>query len=144
FYLDPEFISGADITRGPVANIYGSGAIGGVAAFRTRGIDDLLKPDERYGASQRVIAGTNGAGFTTSTSAGTRFGSVADMFAQFVYRNTNAYHDGSDTLVPDTDTSLLGGLVKFNYRPTEGQQLSLSAMQQQYRFTNNGTSTSGS
>ena len=36
FYLDPELIGGVDITRGPVSTIYGSGAIGGVVAFRTR------------------------------------------------------------------------------------------------------------
>ncbi|MGE3150039.1 MAG: TonB-dependent receptor plug domain-containing protein, partial [Pseudorhodoplanes sp.] len=36
FYLDPEMLAGVDIVRGPVANIYGSGAIGGVASFRTK------------------------------------------------------------------------------------------------------------
>ncbi len=30
FFLDPELVGGADVVRGPTANIYGSGAIGGV------------------------------------------------------------------------------------------------------------------
>src|SRR5215470_2376768 len=34
FFLEPELLAGVDIVRGPVANIYGSGAIGGVASFR--------------------------------------------------------------------------------------------------------------
>ena len=35
FYLEPELLSSVDVVRGPVANIYGSGAIGGVVSFRT-------------------------------------------------------------------------------------------------------------
>src|SRR5882724_9574386 len=34
FFLDPELVGGVDIVRGPTANIYGSGAIGGVVSFR--------------------------------------------------------------------------------------------------------------
>ena len=41
FYLDPEFLSRIDITRGPSATVFGSGAIGGVAAFTTRDVIDL-------------------------------------------------------------------------------------------------------
>src|SRR3712207_1962464 len=63
FYLDPVFIGQADVVPGPIANIYGSGAIGGVVSFTTRGIDDLLRPDERYGAEETISVGTNGAGF---------------------------------------------------------------------------------
>ncbi|NEV80435.1 TonB-dependent receptor plug domain-containing protein, partial [Rhodopseudomonas sp. BR0C11] len=33
FFLDPELIGGIDVVRGPSANIYGSGAIGGVVSF---------------------------------------------------------------------------------------------------------------
>jgi hemoglobin/transferrin/lactoferrin receptor protein len=33
FFLDPELVGGVDVVRGPTANIYGSGAIGGVVAF---------------------------------------------------------------------------------------------------------------
>ncbi len=49
FFLDPELIGGIDITRGPTANIYGSGAIGGVASFRTKDINDVLRPGETLG-----------------------------------------------------------------------------------------------
>ncbi len=33
FYIEPEMLKSVDITRGPTSVIYGSGAIGGVAAF---------------------------------------------------------------------------------------------------------------
>ena len=35
FFLDPELVGGVDVVRGPTANIYGSGAIGGLVSFRT-------------------------------------------------------------------------------------------------------------
>ena len=36
FFLDPELVGGVDIVRGPTANIYGSGAIGGVVNLISR------------------------------------------------------------------------------------------------------------
>ena len=49
FFLDPELIGGVDVVRGPTANIYGSGAIGGLVSFRTKDINDVLRPGERWG-----------------------------------------------------------------------------------------------
>jgi len=46
FFLDPELVGGVDIVRGPTANIYGSGAIGGVVSFRTKDIDDVVRPGD--------------------------------------------------------------------------------------------------
>ena len=59
FYLDPEMISSADVVRGPVANIYGSGAIGGVASFRTKDVDDVLRPGNTWGILTRGEIGSN-------------------------------------------------------------------------------------
>ncbi|MEZ0172617.1 TonB-dependent hemoglobin/transferrin/lactoferrin family receptor [Microvirga sp. TS319] len=138
FYLDPELIGQVDVVRGPVANVYGSGAIGGVASFRTRTIDDILNPDERYGAVQRLGLGTNGAGFVTNSMAGARIGTAADVFGQFVYRNTGDYRDGNGDTVRDSDSELTSGLFKFNLFPADGHALSGSALLQNYSFTNNG------
>ncbi|MDJ1159603.1 TonB-dependent hemoglobin/transferrin/lactoferrin family receptor [Chelatococcus sp. SYSU_G07232] len=142
FYLDPEFIGGVDVVRGPVSTIYGSGAIGGVVAFRTRTIDDILAEDEKFGGAQKVGVGTNGAGFVNSTALGARLGTAADIFGQFVYRNTNTYKDGAGAKVPDSGNELVGGLVKFNVRPADGHEISASAQVQDYQFTNNGSSGS--
>jgi hemoglobin/transferrin/lactoferrin receptor protein len=143
FYLDPEFVGQADVVRGPVSNIYGSGAIGGVVSFRTRDIDDLLKPNENYGAMEHIVAGTNGAGITTTTSAGAKIGTAADIFGQFTFRGTRNYQDGAGDTIPDTGNQLLGRLFKFNVRPADGQQISVTALTQNYQFTNNGASTAG-
>lgn len=149
FYLDPEFIGGIDITRGPSSTIYGSGAIGGVAYFRTRGIDDILTPDERFGFVQKWGFGTNGQKFLNSTSLGGRFGDVpgigpgADVFGQFIFRQNEQYRDGLGTPVRDTGNELLGGLAKVTVRPAEGHEISGSALLQNYQFANNGTSNTG-
>ena len=59
FFLNPELIGGIDIVRGPTANIYGSGAIGGVASFRTKDIQDVVRPGERWGVDINNVIGTN-------------------------------------------------------------------------------------
>ncbi|MDQ0469631.1 TonB-dependent hemoglobin/transferrin/lactoferrin family receptor [Labrys wisconsinensis] len=144
FYLDPDFIGQADVTRGPIANIYGSGAIGGVVSLSTKTIDDILTDDENYGVMQNIGIGTNGAGVVSSTSAAARYGTVADFYGQFVYRNTNAYDNGAGQKVADSGQEILGGLFKANFRPAEGQTISLSALVQNFDYTNNGASGAGS
>ncbi|TIT35615.1 MAG: TonB-dependent receptor, partial [Mesorhizobium sp.] len=51
FYIDPELIKSVDVIRGPVANTYGSGAIGGVVLFETKDADDYLRDGETWAAS---------------------------------------------------------------------------------------------
>jgi hemoglobin/transferrin/lactoferrin receptor protein len=143
FYLDPQFVGQADIVRGPVSNIYGSGGIGGVVSFTTPGVDSVLNADEKYGALQRFIVGSNGSGVVTSTAGAARVGPNVDIYGQFLYRNSTSYADGNGSVVPDSGSSVLGGLFKLNVRPSEGQQISLSALTQNDRFANNGTSNSG-
>jgi hemoglobin/transferrin/lactoferrin receptor protein len=143
FYLDPQFVGQADIVRGPVSNIYRSGGIGWVVSFNTMGVDSVLNPDERYGALQRFVVGTNGSGVVTSISGAASVGPNVDLYAQFLYRNSTAYADGDGNTVPDSGSSVLGGLFKLNVRPSEGQQISLSALTQNDQFANNGASTRG-
>src|SRR3990167_6428255 len=42
FYFDPELFSQVEVARGPVSNIYGSGAIGGVGSDSTTEAEDTL------------------------------------------------------------------------------------------------------
>lgn len=143
FYLDPELIGQVDVVRGPVSTVYGSGAIGGVVSFRTRTIDDILKPDEQYGIVQKLGAGTNGAGFLTNSMVGARIGTAADVFGQFLYRDSGNYRDGNGDTVRDSDSELTSGLFKFNLYPAEGHTVSGSALLQNYDFANNGDTGRG-
>ncbi len=143
FYLDPQFVGQADIVRGPVSNIYGSSGIGGVVSFSTQGVDSVLNADEKYGALQRFIVGTNDSGVVTSTAGAARVGPNVDVYGQFLYRNSTSYLDGNGSAVLDSGSSVVGGLFKLNVRPSEGQQISLSALTQNDKFANNGTSNQG-
>lgn len=134
FYLEPEFLTSVDVTRGPSATVYGSGAIGGVAAFRTRGIDDILHEDETSAIVQKLGIGSNGAGFLSSTSAGLRVGPNVDIFGQFVSRDTSPYENGAGQEVFDSGSDDYGGLGKIAIRPADGHEITASALIQRFDF----------
>lgn len=143
FYLDPEFISTLDITRGPAANAYGSGAIGGVAAFTTRSVDDILLPGETSAVVQKTGIGSNGAGFLSSTSGGLRVGPNVDLFGQFVSRDTATYDNGDGDPVLDSGFDDYGGLGKIAVRPAAGHEFTATALLQRFDFVNSIVATSG-
>jgi hemoglobin/transferrin/lactoferrin receptor protein len=96
FFLDPELVGGVDVVRGPTANIYGSGAIGGVVSFRTKDIQDVVRPGERWGVDM--------TGSTAPTRTAARLGvrrrarqPDVDMFGGAVYRRQGNYKDGNGT-----------------------------------------------
>jgi hemoglobin/transferrin/lactoferrin receptor protein len=135
FYLDPAFVRVIDITRGPVANIYGSGAIGGVVSFETIGPRDILKPGERWGAE------FNGSGlFGRQTGfSGSAIGAVkpSDWFAAmagFSFRDLGNYRDGAGLLVPGSSSELRSGIGKIEITPAEGHRLTLGGQFQRYDF----------
>ncbi|TIT70107.1 MAG: TonB-dependent receptor, partial [Mesorhizobium sp.] len=64
FYVDPELIKSVDVIRGPVANTYGSGAIGGVVFFDTKDAEDFLKPEESWASALTGRYESNGKGWT--------------------------------------------------------------------------------
>ena len=49
FWIDPELLQQVDVIRGPVANTYGSGAIGGVVFFDTKDAEDFLQAGRDLG-----------------------------------------------------------------------------------------------
>lgn len=59
-YVDPEFIAGIAVEKGPATGPYGSGTIGGVVNMRTLEADDLIRPGRTYGV--RVRTGISGNG----------------------------------------------------------------------------------
>jgi hemoglobin/transferrin/lactoferrin receptor protein len=127
FFVDPELLAGADVVRGPVANIYGSGAIGGVASFRTKDLDDILLPGETAAVQSHGMFGTNGAQWLASTFLGAR-GALGDIFAGGVYRNSQDYRDGNGDIVQNTGSQLESGMVKLTTRPGDGQEIKISGI----------------
>ncbi len=102
FYLDPEMISTADVVRGPVANIYGSGAIGGVVSFRTKDVEDVLRPGKTWGILTRGEIGTNLSQGLGSTFLAFRPNPNFDFMFGGVFRSRGNYRDGDGQVIQNT------------------------------------------
>ncbi|MDI6026226.1 TonB-dependent hemoglobin/transferrin/lactoferrin family receptor [Corticibacterium sp. UT-5YL-CI-8] len=125
FALDPELIKQVDVIRGPVANTYGSGAIGGVVAFETKTAQDFLKDGETWAGSVTGRYETNGKGFTTSATGAYKFSDAADILGNIVYRNFDDYKDGGGDTVANSGFDVLSGIINGTVRPTENSELKL-------------------
>lgn len=134
FFLDPELVGGVDVVRGPTANIYGSGAIGGVVSFRTKDIDDVVRPGERWGVDMTGSGGTNSARGMGSVFGGIRANPNVDIFGGAVYRTQGNYKDGNGTEIGNTGNEIAGGLMKLTVRPAEGHEVKLGGVFQDYQY----------
>jgi len=143
-YLEPELLAGADVVRGPVANIYGSGAIGGVVSFRTLDVDDVLKPGEKFGGQIHGLIGSNqvlglGSGFLA-----VRPTPYADAMVGATGRTQSDYKDGHGNIVLNSHFTTTTELGKFNLRPADGHELKFSGMHFESKYDNglpNATNT---
>jgi hemoglobin/transferrin/lactoferrin receptor protein len=135
FFLDPELVGGVDVVRGPTANIYGSGAIGGVVAFRTKDINDVVRPGERWGVDMTGSYGSNNARGLGSIFGGVRADPNVDIFGGAVYRTQGNYKDGAGTEIGNTGNEIASGLMKVTVRPTEGHEIKFGTMFQDYEYS---------
>lgn len=125
FYIDPELVKSVDVIRGPVANTYGSGAIGGVVLFETKDAEDYLRDSETWAASMTGRYESNGEGWTTSAAGAYRFNENWDVLGNIVYRDYDDYKDGGGDTVNGTGFDVLSGLLKSTIRPSENSELKL-------------------
>lgn len=131
FFLDPELIGSVDVVRGPTANIYGSGAIGGVASFNTKDINDVLRPGERWGFDTSGGLGSNQGQGNMSTFGGVRVNPNLDLFAGAVYRSQQNYKDGDGTEVGNTGLNASSGLLKVTVRLADGHEVKFGGLFQE-------------
>lgn len=125
FWIDPELIEQIDVIRGPVANTYGSGAIGGVVMFDTKDAEDFLRDGETWAASATGMYETNGKGWTTSGTGAYRFSDAFDVLGNIVWRDYDNYTDGNGDEQDWTSFEVLSGMLKTTIRPTELSELKL-------------------
>lgn len=144
FFLDPAFVRVIDVTRGPVANIYGSGAIGGVVSFETVDPKDILRPGEKAAVELggSGVLGRQGGGFGNAIGAIRPNDTVSGLLG-LSFRSLDPYKDGNGTRILDSGQDLRSGLGKVVLTPGEGQELKLGGQYQRYDFSN-GTGTSSS
>lgn len=135
FFLNPELVGGIDIVRGPTANIYGSGAIGGVASFRTKDIEDVVRPGERWGVDAKTILGTNYGRALGSVFGGVHVNPNVDVFAGGTYSTQESYKDGTGFEVANTGNRLTAGIAKLTVRPADGHEVKLGTIFQEDLFS---------
>jgi hemoglobin/transferrin/lactoferrin receptor protein len=135
FFLDPELVGSVDVVRGPTANIYGSGAIGGVVSFRTKDINDVVRPGERWGVDMTGSGGTNSARGMGSIFGGVRADPNVDVFGGAVYRTQGNYKDGNGTEIGNTGNEIAAGLMKLTVRPADGHEVKLGGIFQDYQYS---------
>ena len=135
FFLDPELVGGVDVVRGPTANIYGSGAIGGVVSFRTKDINDVVRPGERWGVDMTGSGGTNSARGLGSIFGGVRVDPNVDVFGGAVYRTQGNYKDGNGTEIGNTGNEIAAGLMKVTVRPADGHEIKFGGIFQDYQYS---------
>jgi len=133
FYIDPEMIKRVDITRGPTATIYGSGAIGGVAAFETIDADDILREGEYAAVQSRTRYGTNGDGKVASGTAAVKVGNF-DIVGQFNGHWSDNYEDGDGKEILGSNDETDSKLVKMRWRPAQGHQVTASIIDYNSEF----------
>lgn len=128
FFLEPELLAGLDIVRGPVANIYGSGAIGGVASFRTKDADDILRPGEKWASQNHVMGTTNQGQILASTFFAARPNAGLDMIVGGTYRDRQDYKDGHGVVLPNSAYDVASGLAKVTTRPWDGHEIKFTGI----------------
>lgn len=134
FFLDKELIAAADVVRGPTANIYGSGAIGGVVSFRTKDVDDILRPGERWGMLTHGFAGTNQARGLMSTFGAVRVNPNVEFIAGGSYTSQSDYRDGSGAIVQNSWRTVGSALGKLTVRPAEGHEVKIGGTFQDFQY----------
>ncbi|HEY0283053.1 MAG TPA: TonB-dependent hemoglobin/transferrin/lactoferrin family receptor [Rhizomicrobium sp.] len=113
FFLDPALLSSMEVVRGPASALYGSGALGGVMAFRTADASDFLAPGQTFGA--RVALGYQDVDeeFLRTVTGFTHIGNF-DLIGSIGQRSSGDIRLGSGaTLAADDD--IVTGFAKAGY-----------------------------
>ena len=132
-FIEPELIRQVDVLRGPGSALYGSGAIGGIIAFRTIEPEDLLPPGSEHPVGGFIRSGyqSNGRAFRSTGAFAARAGDFAGLVAVSGLNNGNLT-DGAGNTIPFSADTTLTTMARLNWAP-EFNRFSLSAM----RFQDN-------
>lgn len=136
FYFEPEMMQQVTVVRGPIANIYGSGAIGGVVSFETIDALSFLRANEDSAIQEKVQYNTNSEGILSSTIGAQRFGEFGGVIGNLVYRSSREYSDGNGDVVPNSGQDIVAGLVKGTLTPADGHRLDVSYINNNDNFEN--------
>ena len=135
FYFDTEMLRAVDVTRGPSATIYGSGAIGGVVNFTTLDADDVLDEDETVAVRLKTTLETNAPSAMIHGEAAVRLSDSVDVVGAATWRDAGDYEAGGGEAI-NSAQDLVSGLAKARFRPTDAHDVTLSALHYDSSFDN--------
>ncbi|KUO67915.1 MAG: hypothetical protein APF80_02145 [Alphaproteobacteria bacterium BRH_c36] len=121
-YIEPEMLSGVEVTRGPTATVYGSGAIGGVAQFKLLDADDILAPGETAAGRVRTRWGSNGPQRLASSTGAVKVGNF-DIVGQLNGRWNDNYDDADGNEIFNSNDETDSKLIKMRVRPADGHEV---------------------
>ena len=134
FYLDPSLLQDVTVIRGPVANVYGSGAIGGVVNFRTKNPSDFLKADETWAVQSRTVLETNGSDAQSGVTAAYRVSDAFSVLASGNFYRGSDYEDGDGERVHNTGERIGAGLLKAEITPADHHTITLGYLVNRFDF----------
>lgn len=94
-YMDPQMLSGVDISKGPTSKAGGAAVIGGVVNFRTLEAEDLIKENEDQGARVRLATGTNAYHFSGNFAAAKKINERGSILAALGNKRVGEFKKGS-------------------------------------------------
>jgi hemoglobin/transferrin/lactoferrin receptor protein len=115
FYLDTQMLKSVEVTRGPVAAAYGSGAIGGVVSFTTIDAGDVIKLGASFGGRVRTTYDTNGAGPTIHGAVGARLSAYSDILIAGTVQRIDDYESGGGEII-NSAQAMNSGLAKWRVK----------------------------
>ncbi len=126
FFIDPDIIQRVEIIRGGGSTLYGSGALGGVIAFETKDVDDLLAPGDGWGGRLASGWSTNGEiGQASATLYGRSGRFDALGFLGWQPMGTDL-EDGDGDAIRSSAIDSVNGLLKLGFEPDEANRFELS------------------
>lgn len=124
--IEPELLKRVEIEAGTGAATAGPGALGGALRFTTKNAEDLLRPNEKFGALLKGGLQSNNEGNKLSSTIFGRLGENSSFIASLAQQKSSDYKDGNGNTVANSATDTLSEFVKFNTTLAQGHTLSLS------------------
>jgi hemoglobin/transferrin/lactoferrin receptor protein len=118
-FIDPELLKSAEVIKGPMSALYGSGALGGVIALTTVDAADFLADGETMGVKLKAgFQSVNEEYSVTSTGFARSHDGKFDVVSSFTYRESGDVELGDGTTIPDEE-QIKSSLVKGSAQLTE-------------------------
>ena len=124
--IEPELLKQVEIKAGAGTALDGTGALGGAIRFETVDADDLLAPNDNFGALLKAGYYSNTEGIKVSTNL---FGRLTDQWSGLLaltQTDTDEIRDGDGNRLADTSTRQDSVLVKLSGQISDNQTLRLS------------------